>query len=84
MIKNEAFSITTRYLSKRGKPTVPHLAAKIVQSIAIPAQGSKAFSLPIPSGSDGATIVVSYRLVNDEIRELLELKEPHLVEKNGD
>lgn len=76
VIKNEAFSITTRYLSKRGKPTVPHLAAKIVQSIAIPAQGSKAFSLPIPSGSDGAGIVVSYRLVNDEIRELLELKDP--------
>lgn len=75
VIKNEVVSLTTHYLSKRGKPTVPHLAAKIVESSSIPAQGAKAFSLPIASGADGVSIMVSYRLVNDEVRELLDLKD---------
>lgn len=76
VIKNEVLSLTTRYLSKRGKPTVPHLAAKTIQNISIPAQGTKVFALPIAAGSDQAVITVSYRLVNDEIREMLDLKDP--------
>lgn len=76
VIKQEVLSLTTRYLSKRGKPTVPHLAAKTIQNISIPAQGTKVFALPIAAGSDQAVITVSYRLVNDEIREMLDLKDP--------
>lgn len=76
VIKNETLSLTAHYLSKRGKPTVPHLAAKTVQSFSIPPQGAKAFSLPIVTGSNQAVITVSYRLVNDEVREILDLKDP--------
>ncbi len=76
VIKNDALSLTTRYLSKRGKPTVAHLAAKTVESFSIPALGSKSFSIPVAVGSDQVIITVSYRLVNDEIRELLDLKDP--------
>ncbi|WP_295054486.1 multiheme c-type cytochrome [Sulfuricurvum sp.] len=76
VIKNETLSLTAHYLSKRGKPTVPHLAAKTVQSFSIPPQGTKAFSSPIAAGSTQAVITVSYRLVNDEVREILDLKDP--------
>lgn len=76
VVKTEALSLTSKFLSKRGKPTIPHLAEKTVSSIAIPAFGSKTFALPLVAASDGATIVVSYRLVNDEVRELLDLKDP--------
>lgn len=76
VIKNEALSLTSHYLSKRGKPTVPHLAAKVTQNISIPAQGAKAYSLAMAAGADGVSVIVSYRLVNDEIRELLDLKDP--------
>lgn len=75
-VKNEVLSLSSHYLNKRGKPTIPHLAAKTIQNISIPAQGSKGFSLPIASGSDQVIITVSYRLVNDEIREMLDLKDP--------
>lgn len=75
-VKKEVLSLTAHYLSKRGKPTVPHLAAKTIQSISIPAQGMRAFSLPIAAGADQAVITVSYRLVNDEIRGILDLKDP--------
>lgn len=76
VVKKEVLSLSTHYLTKRGKPTVPHLAAKTVQSFSIPAQGSKVFSLPLAGGSNSAVITVSYRLVNDEVREILDLKDP--------
>lgn len=76
VIKTEALSLTSKFLSKRNKPTIPHLAEKTVSSVAIPAFGSKTFALPLVTGSDGVAIVVSYRLVNDEVRALLDLKDP--------
>lgn len=75
LVKNESLSLTSRFINKRGKPTIPHLSAKTTENIAIPAQGSKSFSLPLAKGADQAVIIVSYRLVNDEIREMLDLKE---------
>jgi len=51
------------------------LADKTVQNISIPALGSKTFTLPMVAGADQVSVVVSYRLVNDEVREMLDLKE---------
>lgn len=76
LVKTEMLSLTSKFLSKRGTPTVPHLADKTVESIAIPAQGSKTFLIPVAPNSNQVLVVVSYRLVNDEVRGLLELKDP--------
>lgn len=76
VIQKETLSLTSKFLSKRGKPTVPHLAEKTIESVSIPAQGSKTFILPLVANSDQVMVVVSYRLVNDEVRGLLELKDP--------
>lgn len=76
MIKTESLSLTSHYVNKRGKATIPHLAAKTTTSISIAAQGAKTFSLPIVTGANEVVIIVSYRLVNDEVREMLELKDP--------
>ncbi|MBN2869334.1 MAG: hypothetical protein JXK04_00100 [Campylobacterales bacterium] len=76
VINTETRSLTSRYLSKRGKPTIPHLAAKTVENLSIPANGSKTISFPLVNGADKVLLSVSYRLVNDEVREMLELKDP--------
>lgn len=76
ILKTEVLSLTSKYLSKRDKPTIPHLAVKTISSVSIPALSSKTFVLPMPAGAENVNIVVSYRLVNDEVRELLELKDP--------
>ncbi len=76
VVKIEALSLTSKYLSKRDKPTIPHLAVKTISSVSIPALSSKTFVLPMPTGAESVNIVVSYRLVNDEVRELLDLKDP--------
>lgn len=83
VIKNETVSLSSHYLSKRGKPTIPHLAEKTVQSISIPANGAKSFKVPLASGADSAVVNVTYRLVNDEVRELLDLKNPIWSKKMG-
>lgn len=76
VIKTEPLSLTAHYLNKWGKPTIPHLAAKTVENISIPAYGEKTFSLPLASGAEKVSLSVSYRLVNDEVRGLLVLKDP--------
>jgi len=76
VVKNEMLSITSHYLSKRGKPTIAHLAEKTVESESIPAQGSKSYLIPLAPQADQVSVSVSYRLVNDEVRELLNLKNP--------
>ncbi|MCK9373366.1 MAG: cytochrome c family protein [Sulfuricurvum sp.] len=76
VIKKETLSLTSRYVTKRDKPTVPHLSKKTIEHNVIPAQGSKIFSLPLVEGADEVSIHISYRLVNDEVREMLELKDP--------
>ncbi len=76
VVKNESLSLTSHYLNKRGKPTIPHLSAKTVTNLSIPANASKTFTLPLAIGAENVDIKVSYRLVNDEVREMLELKDP--------
>ncbi len=75
LIATEVRSLTSRFLNKRGKPTVPHLAAQTVEKNSVPAYGTKVIQFPPKGAADEAVVNVSYRLVNDEVRELLELKE---------
>lgn len=76
VLKRHSMSLTRTYVSKRGKPTVPHLAVKQSDDTSIPAQGSKNLKFPFLKEADSAVITLSYRLVNDEIHSLLELKDP--------
>lgn len=75
-VKVESLSLTSHYLSKRGKPTIPHLADKTLEALSVPALGSKTVVLPIEKQADSVVVKVSYRLINDEVRDLLELKNP--------
>lgn len=76
VVSTERRSLTSRYVSKRGKPTIPHLAEKTTESVSIPAYGAKTISLPLVAGAEKVSVSVSYRLVNDEVRGLLDLKDP--------
>lgn len=73
--KHQSVSLTSRYETKRGKPTIPHLAAKTVEKFSIPSQGSRTVSVPLVEGADQVSVSVSYRLVNDEVRQMLDLQD---------
>ncbi len=74
-IKSEKLSLSTKYLNKRGKPTIPHLAAKTLKPFSIAAGETKSYSFAIANGADEAKVSVYYRLVNDEVRDMLALKQ---------
>lgn len=81
IVEKKQMSLTQHYTDKRGKATIPHLAVKATKDFSIPANGSRSFSVDIPKGAGNAVVKVFYRLVNDEVRTLLELKEKEWGEK---
>ena len=76
VLKNKVINLTRYYVSKRGKPTIPHLAVKSSSDLSIPANGQKSLKVSNIDGSDEIEVKLYYRLVNDEVRKILKLKEP--------
>ncbi len=76
VLEKKVKSLTRHYTSKRGKPTIPHLAVEATEDLSVPAKGSRSVKFPMAEGAGAASVALSYRLVNDEVREILELKEP--------
>ncbi len=69
-------SLTSHYLNKRKKKTIPECAVNASQDVSIPGMGKKIYKVDIPPNVKKAVVTVSYRLVNDEIIGILKLKEP--------
>ena len=74
-IATKNISLTRHFLSKREKPTVPHLAVKSSKDMSIPAQGEKTIKVPNEKGATSVEVKLYYRLVNDEVRSILKLKD---------
>lgn len=81
VMDTKSISLTRYYTSKRGKPTIPHLAVKSSKDMSIPAKGKKVLKVPNIAGSDEVEVKLYYRLVNDEVRGILKLKEKIWAEK---
>ncbi len=81
IVEQKQISLTQNYIDKRGKDTIPHLAVKASADLSIAANSERTFSVDIPQGAGNAVVTVSYRLVNEKIRTLLELKEKQWEEK---
>lgn len=81
-IEKKLISLTRHYTSKRDKPTIPHLAVKQTKDMSIPGKGKKVLKVPIAGGSTKVEIKLYYRLVNDEVRGILGLKESIWSKKN--
>lgn len=80
--EKKTISLTRHYTSKRGKPTIPHLAVKETKDMSIPAKGTKVLKIPVVDGSTKVEVKLYYRLVNDEVRGILKLKESIWSKKN--
>ena len=74
-VKVKNLSLTTHYKRKRSKPSTPHAAIKASKDLSIPAKGSKTFKISNSVGANKIKIKLYYRLVNDEVRSLLKLKD---------
>ncbi len=74
-IDEKSISLTTHYTRRKGKPTIPHLAEKASKDMSIPAHGEKVLKVKNVAGATSVKVKLYYRLVNDEVRSILELKE---------
>jgi len=81
VLSQKSISLTAHYLDRHGKATIPHLATKITETPSIPAHGEKRLIVPIVRGAKEVHMTLYYRLVNNEVRSLLHLKEPQWSEK---
>lgn len=76
ILETKALSLTTHYQDKRGKATIPHLAVSSSDDLSVPANGKKVLKVPTKAEADRVEVTLYYRLVNDEVRSLLNLSEP--------
>jgi nitrate/TMAO reductase-like tetraheme cytochrome c subunit len=76
VIDTKSISLTRHYTSKRKKPTIPHLAVKASKDMSVPANGSKSIKVKKVEGATSIEAKLYYRLVNDEVRGILDLKDP--------
>jgi hypothetical protein len=76
VIKQQSMSLSTHYTDKRGNPTIPHLAVSATEDLSVPANGKRTVKFPVVEGAGAAVIKLYYRLVNDEVHKMLDLKEP--------
>lgn len=74
IIEKKEISLTRHYTRKRGKATIPHLAKKQSKDMSIPAQGNKVLKVAGVKAATSVEVELNYRLVNDEVRELLKLE----------
>lgn len=74
-IEKKSISLTTTYQRKRGKASTPHMARKQSKNMSIPAKGKKVLKVDKATGAKSVEVSLSYRLVNDEIRGMLKLKD---------
>ena len=79
--KEQSLSLTSKFLDRRNKPTVAHSAKKIVRNEFVPARGKKVYTINVPKGAKKVSVKVWYRLVNEDIVNLLKLEEALWSEK---
>ena len=76
LLKEEHISLTRHYTRKRKRVTIPHLAKKQTKDVSVPAKGKKILRIRKLQGATQVKVTLYYRLVNDEVRELLDLQDP--------
>jgi len=75
VIESKTISLTRHYVRKKGKPSVAHMAISQTKDISIPAKGKRVLKVAKVKGASSVEVTLSYRLVNDEVRNLLKLKD---------
>ena len=74
VVDTKNVSLTRHYTSKRGKATIPHLAVSSSKDVSIPANGKRSIKIAKIDGVSSVEVKLYYRLVNDEVRNILKLK----------
>ena len=75
VVDTKIFPLTQHYISKRGRKTIPHLSLSKSGNFSIATHSTKVFQLPLNSNAERVRVTLYYKLVNDEVRGILKLKD---------
>lgn len=81
-VEEQSISLTRNYTRKKNRATIPHLATAQSKDMSIPAEGKKVLKFPKVQGATSVEVKLYYRLVNDEVRTLLDLQGKNWAEKH--
>jgi len=82
VVERKTLSLTRHYTRKRAKPTIAHLAKDVTKDTTIPAHSKRVLKIAKLRKAQSVEVTLSYRLVNDEVRYLLQLQEPRWSKKS--
>jgi len=75
VVDTKSISLTRYYIRRKDKPTIPHLAEEMSEDVSIPANGEKILKVKKAVDASSVEVKVYYRLVNDEVHSILDLRE---------
>jgi len=75
LLATKKISLTRYYTRRHNKASTPHMAKKQTKDTSIPAKSKKVLKVPLIQEATNVRVEVFYRLVNDEVRSLLKLKD---------
>ena len=75
LLATKKISLTRDYTRRHHKASTPHMAKKQTKDTSIPAKSKKVLKVALIKEATNVRVEVFYRLVNDEVRSLLKLKD---------
>ncbi|MDR0467318.1 MAG: cytochrome c family protein [Campylobacteraceae bacterium] len=76
VVSTQSIKFETTYEDRRGKETLAYVATSLKSDTRIKPYEQKKFSIDRPLGTTSANVYINYRLVNENILNLIELKDP--------
>jgi len=75
VVDTKSIPLTRYYTRRKDKPTIPHLAEEMSEDVSIPANGEKILKVKKAADASSVEVKAYYRLVNDEVHSILDLRE---------
>ena len=76
VLAKKRYVLGTKWADEKGKPTIPHLAKKVVKDTRMDGKSTNAYKFPIPQDAVYAKYSFSYRLVPEDLAKELGVTDP--------
>ncbi len=64
------------YLDKKGERTIPYLAFTVKHDLRLKPSETREIAFEIPKNATGVKVIIWYQLINDDLRNLLDITDP--------
>jgi len=76
ILAKKRYTLGTKWVDEEGKPTIPHLAKKVMKDTRMNGKSTNAYKFSIPKGAVYAKYSFSYRLVSENLAKEMGVTDP--------